>query len=278
LPAPDARLLDRAARSLRLALAEAGALALSRFRRSPRRWRKSDGTPVSEADIAVDDLLKSRLAGEFPDFGWISEESVDVPPGGRSPTWIVDPIDGTSSYLDGDDGWCVAVALVADGRPVVAGIVRPTASETFEAVAGAGARLNGIAIAASRRRELEGAELMVKPNVLARADWPQTWPPVRTGSTGSLALRLCHVATGSFDAALAIGDKADWDLAAGDLIVHEAGGKVSDLEGASLGYGPGRPARGGFLAAGTGLYDEMLRHTAGRKTVSGRTVTGGIHG
>jgi myo-inositol-1(or 4)-monophosphatase len=96
---------------------------------------------------------------------------------------------------------------------------------------------------------------------------------VRTGSTGSLALRLCHVATGSFDAALAIGDKADWDLAAGDLIVHEAGGRMSDLEGARLGYGPGRPGRGGFVAAGAELYEEILRHTAGRKTVSG-----GIHG
>ena len=86
------------------------------------------------------------------------------------------------------------------------------------------------------------------------------------------------MATGSFDAALAIGDKADWDLAAGDLIVHEAGGKVSDLEGARLGYGPGRAARGGFLAAGANLHDEMLRHTAGRGTVTGRTMSGGIHG
>jgi myo-inositol-1(or 4)-monophosphatase len=96
---------------------------------------------------------------------------------------------------------------------------------------------------------------------------------VRTGSTGSLALRLCHVATGSYDAALALGDKADWDLAAGDLIVHEAGGRVSDLDGAPLGYGPGRPGRSGFLAAGANLYDEILRHTTGR-----RTVSGGIHG
>jgi myo-inositol-1(or 4)-monophosphatase len=114
--------------------------------------------------------------------------------------------------------------------------------------------------------------------VLARAAWRRAWPPGRTGSTGSLALRLCHVATGSFDAALALGDKADWDLAAGDLIVHEAGGKVSDLEGAKLGYGPGRPARGGFLAAGANLHDEMLRHTAGRRTVTERPVPGGIHG
>ena len=266
-------MLSGAARSLASALAEAGELANSRFRRNPRCWRKADGTPVSEADIAVDKLLKARLGAAFPGFGWISEESVDLPPTPGSPTWIVDPIDGTRAFLDGDDGWCVAAALVADGRPVVAGIMRPTTSESFEAIAGGGARLNGEPIRASRRRELEGAEVMVKPRVLARPDWAQAWPEVRTGSTGSLALRLCHVATGSYDAALALGDKADWDLAAGDLLVHEAGGKVSDLNGVRLGYGPGRPRRDGFLAAGADLFAEILRHTAGRKAISGT-----IHG
>lgn len=265
----DARLLNRAARCLSLALAEAGELALSHFRRKPRCWRKSDGTPVSEADIAVDELLKDRLATAFPDFGWISEESIGFLASAGSPIWIVDPIDGTRSFLDGDDGWCVAAALIVDGRPIVAGIVQPATGESFEATAGGGARLNGDAIRVSRRRELQGAKLMVKPRVLARPDWARAWPPVRTGSTGSLALRLCHVATGSYDGAIALGDKADWDLSAGDLIVHEAGGRVSDLEGMLLGYGPGRPGRGGFLAAGADLYDEILRHTAGRKAVSG---------
>jgi len=273
LPVCDAPLLNRAARALAAALAEAGELAHSMFRHNPRCWRKSDGTPVSEADIAVDELLKGRLGAAFPDFGWISEESVELPPTPGSPTWIVDPIDGTRSFLDGDDGWCIAAALVADGRPVVAGIVRPTTGESFEAIAGGGARLNGEPIRASSLRQLGGARVMVKPRVLARPDWPRAWPEVRTGSTGSLALRLCHVATGSFDAALALGDKADWDLAAGDLLVHEAGGKVSSLEGVRLGYGPGRPGRDGFLAAGADLFAEMLRHTAGRKAVSGN-----IHG
>jgi len=268
LPVCDARLLNRAAQSLTSALAEAGELARSKFRRSPRCWRKADGTPVSEADIAVDVLLKSRLVSAFPDFGWMSEESVGSAPASGSPIWIVDPIDGTRSYLDGDDGWCIAAALVSGGRPVVAGIERPTTAESFAAIAGGGARLNGQPIRVSRRHELEGAEVMVKPRVLARPDWARPWPPVRTGSTGSLALRLCHVATGSYDAALALGDKADWDLAAGDLLVHEAGGKVSDLDGVRLGYGPGRPGRDGFLAAGVDLYEELLRHTARRKTVS----------
>lgn len=272
MPVCDARLL-RASQVLTLALAEAGELALSQFRQSPRCWRKSDGTPVSEADIAVDQLLKSRLATAFPDFGWISEESIGFLPAGGSPTWIVDPIDGTRSFLDGHDGWCVAAALVADGRPIVAGIVRPTTQESFEATAGGGARRNGEAIRVSRRRQLEGADVMVKPRILARPDWARPWPPLRTGSTGSLALRLCHVATGSYDAAIALGDKADWDLSAGDLIVHEAGGKMSDLDGVRLSYGPGRPGRDGFLAAGADLYDEILLHTAGRKVDSA-----GIHG
>ena len=274
MPVSDVRLLNRAAEELAVALAEAGELALSHFRRGPRRWCKSDGTPVSEADIAVDGLIRDRLTAAFPEFGWISEESIGSLPSGGGPTWIVDPIDGTRSYLDGDDGWCIAAALVADGLPVVAAILQPTRSESFEAIVGGGARLNGAVIRASRRRELEGANLMVKPRLLARPEWAQAWPPVRTGTTGSLALRLCHVARGSYDAAVALGDKADWDLAAGDLIVHEAGGKVSDLEGARLSYGPGRPGRAGFLAAGADLYDEILRHTAGRKTVSG----GMIHG
>ena len=133
MPVSDPRLLNRAAEELALAVAEAGELALSHFRHAPRRWRKSDGTPVSEADIAVDDLLKSRLAGEFPDFGWISEESVHFAPGGREPTWIVDPIDGTRSFLDGDDGWCIAAALLEGGRPVLAAVLQPSTGEHFEA-------------------------------------------------------------------------------------------------------------------------------------------------
>ena len=273
MPECDAALLNGAARTLASALAEAGELARSKFRHNPRCWRKSDGTPVSEADIAVDKLLKARLGAAFPDFGWVSEESVEFAPSPGSPTWIVDPIDGTRSFLDGDDGWCIAAALVADGRPVVAGIERPTTAESFAAIAGGGAWLNGEPIRASRRRELAGADVMVKARVLARPDWARPWPELRTGSTGSLALRLCHVATGSYDAALALGDKADWDLAAGDLIVHEAGGKVSDLEGVRLGYGPGRPGRDGFIAAGPDLFAEILRHTAGRKAISGT-----IHG
>ncbi len=270
----DHTLLARAAEPLHAALAEAGELALSYFRREPRCWRKSDGTPVSEADIAVDDLLRARLGSAFPDFGWISEESCDIDAAAGRPSWIVDPIDGTRSFLDGDDGWCVAVALIVAGRPVVAGIVRPATDDWFEAVRGGGAKLNGGAIVVSGRRELEGAELMVKPRLLSRNGWARPWPPVRTGSTGSLALRLCHVATGRYDATIAIGDKADWDLAAGDLIVHEAGGKVSDLEGVALSYGPGRPGRRGFIAAGANIYDAILEHTAGH----GSAVAGGSHG
>lgn len=264
-----------AAAALARALSEAGELALAEFRRGPRRWRKRDGTPVSEADVAVDEFLKERLAGAFPGYGWMSEESEELlEAAAGQPMWLVDPIDGTQSFLDGEDGWCIAAALIEEARPVVAGVLRPSTGERFAAVAGAGATVDGQPIRASLRRRLEGAELLVKPRLLARSDWAQAWPPVRTAMTPSIALRLCQVASGRYDATLSLGHKADWDLAAGDLIVHEAGGRVSDLDGAPLRYGPGAPRRNGFVAAGRHLHAAVIART-GRERAG---VSGGVDG
>jgi hypothetical protein len=130
LPGPDARLLERASRCLSLALAEAGALALSLFPPEP--------APLAQVRRHAGERgrhRRRRPAEEPPRRRRVSRLRLDLGgkrqfrPSNRQPTWIVDPIDGTRSYLDGDDGWCMAVALVAGGRPVVAGIVRPTTSE-----------------------------------------------------------------------------------------------------------------------------------------------------
>lgn len=262
----------RAAAVLATAIAEAGELALKFFGHRPRTWRKADGTPVTEADIAVDELLKERLVGAFPAFGWISEESRNGPllPVDQ-PAWIVDPIDGTQSFISCADDWCIAVALLEAGRPVVGAVLAPSRADYFEAVLGSGVKLNGASIEASRRQELEGAHLMVKPKVLARVDWAQAWPPVRTGVTASIALRLCQVASGRYDATFALGHKADWDLAAGDLIVGEAGGRVTDLDGAPLVYGEASTRRNGFVASGAQLHPAIIART----TRQGMAVGGG---
>ena len=104
---------------------EAGALALSLFRTELKNWTKGASSPVSEADIAVNDLLESRLRSATPDYGWLSEESADDDARlGKHLVWIVDPIDGTRGYLAGREDWCVSVALVEDALAGAGGGVR----------------------------------------------------------------------------------------------------------------------------------------------------------
>ena len=124
---------------------EAGALALSLFRTELKNWTKGASSPVSEADIRVNDLLESRLRSATPDYGWLSEESVDDEARlGKRLTWIVDPIDGTRGYLAGREDWCVSVALVEDATPVLAAVFVPASDEFFFAVRGQGATLNDV--------------------------------------------------------------------------------------------------------------------------------------
>jgi myo-inositol-1(or 4)-monophosphatase len=120
---------------------EAGALALSLFRTELKNWTKGASSPVSEADIAVNDLVETRLRSATPEYGWLSEESADDATRlGKPLVWIVDPIDGTRAYLAGREDWCVSVALVADAVPVLAAVFAPASDEFFFAMRGQGAR------------------------------------------------------------------------------------------------------------------------------------------
>src|SRR3954470_3832259 len=135
---------------LKAAVQEAGALALSLFRTKLRNWTKGASSPVSEADIAVNDLLAGRLRSANPDYGWLSEESADDETRlGKRLVWIVDPIDGTRGYLAGREDWCVSVALVEDTAPVLAAVFAPATGEFFFAGRGQGTTLNGAAVQAT---------------------------------------------------------------------------------------------------------------------------------
>jgi myo-inositol-1(or 4)-monophosphatase len=248
------------------AVREAGALALEHFRSSPVGRKKDDGTPVSDADLAVNDLLHDRLAMARPDYGWLSEETEDRPERlSRRRVWVVDPIDGTRSFLKGADNWSVAVALIEAGRPVLGSVFAPATGEYFHARLNHGANCNGAPIAASHRDMLAGSSFIAHPNILRADRWQQGWPELETGMTTSIALRLCMVANGQFDAALAVGEKCDWDLAAGDLIVHEAGGRVSTLAGSQMTYNQPHTRQTGLVASGSALHDEITARTQGFK-------------
>jgi len=260
--APD-RVRARDAALLRDTVREAGALALSLFRTELKNWTKGASSPVSEADIRVNDLLEKRLRAATPDYGWLSEESVDDEQRlGRRLVWIVDPIDGTRGYLAGREDWCVSVALVEDAAPVLAAVFAPASDEFLFAARGQGATHNHVPIFATGGVDLDFSRIAgPKPLVerLSRSSDEVILHP----RIGSLALRLCRVAHGSLDAAFAGGQSRDWDLAAANLIVQEANGSMTALSGDPILYNRREVTHGILVAAGRDRHArivEQFRH------------------
>jgi myo-inositol-1(or 4)-monophosphatase len=260
---------------LKRAALEAGQLASTYFRRNPQAWAKAGGSPVTEADMAVDAFLRTQLLAERPHYGWLSEETADDPARRERDTiFVVDPIDGTRGFIEGDDRWCVSIAVVHAGRPVVAALYAPARDEFYTAVAGEGAWLGDRRLAVSQAGAFVGVGLA----------GPRGWlknPRIREsgarlqGHVPSLAYRFASVATGASDVAFASPRSNDWDLAACDLLVHEAGGRLTDLEGNAPAYNR-ETTRHGVLAAGNGrLQPEllaMLRDVARDRAAAGLPV------
>ena len=223
----------------------------------PASWIKGASSPVSEADLAVDALLRERLLA-IRDAGWLSEETEDDPARfQRAEVWVVDPIDGTRAYLAGLAEWVIAAALVRFGRPLVAALYAPVSDELFLSVAGGGATLNGAPIKASTGDQLAGATFS---GAKRRLDSLAAVEPriVTAPRIPSLALRLARVATGALDGTFAAPNSHDWDLAAADLLVHEAGGLVTGLTGESLIYNRPDPVHGALVAAGRARHELLL--------------------
>jgi myo-inositol-1(or 4)-monophosphatase len=250
--------VDRVAAAARLeaSVREAGALALSMFQTPLKNWIKGESSPVTEADIAVDNLLRERLASGG--IAWLSEETADSPARlGARYVWVVDPIDGTRAYLAGLPDWTVSAALVENERPIAACLFAPVTGEFFAAIVGSGATLNGARITATEDAALAGARVSgPKPLIerLGKLGAPFTFMP----RVRSLALRLARVADGSLDAAFAGGNSHDWDLAAADLLVHEAGGALTGLGGGTLIYNRPEPRHGMLVAAGQARHAKLL--------------------
>lgn len=260
----DANALTRDAALLQHTVREAGAFAHSMFRTELKKWIKGASSPVSEADIAVNDLLEARLRGATPDYGWLSEESADDSTRlSRRLTWVVDPIDGTRNYLNGHDEWCVSVALVEDASPVLAAVFAPTCDEFFFAARGQGTLLNGKPVRATEGTALDFARVAGPKPMVERLN-PGGGDIKLHPRIGSLALRLCRVANGGLDAAFAGGNSHDWDLAAADLIVQEADGRMSDLSGDPILYNRREVTHGVLVAAGRDRHASIVAHFRNR--------------
>ncbi|MFK8253749.1 3'(2'),5'-bisphosphate nucleotidase CysQ [Ancylobacter terrae] len=242
---------------LAAAVVAGGELARAMYRQGIRSWSKHNDSPVTEADIAVDDMLRRRLTAFAPAFGWLSEETADDPSRlARRRVWVVDPIDGTRAFMAGGADWTVSAALVDEGRPVAAALFAPVTEELFLAVAGGGATRNGAPLAIS------GPPALVEARIAGPGPWldhlDHRAPIQRMPRIRSLALRLARVADGGLDAALASPNGCDWDLAAADLLVHEAQGRLTTLDGGSLVYNAAIPRHGALVCAGAALHSLIL--------------------
>ncbi|WEX08425.1 3'(2'),5'-bisphosphate nucleotidase CysQ [Chelativorans sp. AA-79] len=235
---------------------DAGRIAMRYFRQDPEVWWKEGKSPVSKADLEVDRFLRETLLAMRPGYGWLSEETADNKDRLNAPrTFVVDPIDGTRAFIDGRSFWCVSIAVVEGGRAIAGVLDCPARGEFFSAFSGGGALRNGAPIAVKRpghEFSLAGPKNMMRalpPEVYARVT-PHPYVP-------SLAYRVALVASGGLDATFVKPASHDWDLAAADVILAEAGGSVVDDMLRRPHYAGPDPRRGA-LAAGSGRLLEIM--------------------
>jgi myo-inositol-1(or 4)-monophosphatase len=244
------------------AAAAAGEIACRHFRTAIEVIDKpGDLGPVTAADLEIDGMLRAMLCEARPDYGWLSEESDEGAARlGATRVFVVDPIDGTRSFIAGEPGFAVALAVVERGRPVSAVVHLPARGQTYSATVGQGAFRDGRAIAVSREHRVEKATLLTARKQMLPEHWPGGPPPMERHFRSSLAWRMCLVAEGRFDAMLTFRRAFEWDIAAGALIAAEAGGRVTDGLGGELRFNSAQAAQEGVIAAPAALHRRIMAY------------------
>ncbi|MCB5175427.1 inositol monophosphatase family protein [Microvirga lenta] len=260
--APSSEIISSLGQAVRDAARQAGAIALPFYRSgaqtAARLWYKDKSSPVTEADIALDTFLKEHLSGLLPEAAWLSEETADNPERlDQRCVWIVDPIDGTRAFSTGHPDWSISIALVLEGRPVLGVIYAPIHDHLYEAVLGGGAWCNGRRLKVSEAERLDRARVAGPKPLMDRfarsAGAIQPLPKVP-----SLALRLARVADGSIDVGLVSSNAHDWDIAAADLILHEAGALLTDFGGQAPIYNRPQPRHNEMVAVASRLHPRAI--------------------
>lgn len=247
--------LDRI--SVIAATQDAAALAFTSWREGNapdcKVWEKTKGNPVCDIDMAVDALLKERLAAILPEAAWLSEETVDDPARlDARLLWLVDPIDGTRDYVRGRSGWCVSVALVADGQPVFAVMAAPVQGKLWVAAAGEGVTCNGERLSASTRTGFAGSR--VPADDLPKVDHDL----VTVEKPNSIAMRMTMVGCDRADLVATLRWGNEWDIAAAHLVAQEAGAVVTDALGKPIVYNKREPHDFGLICCSPGIHEAAV--------------------
>jgi myo-inositol-1(or 4)-monophosphatase len=253
---------DEDHRCLREAVLEAGAIALRRQSENIDRWEKGRGQVVTEADLEIDAFLHDRIALTHPADGWLSEERPDdLRRLQRHRVWMADPIDGTRAYAQGRPQFTVCAALVVDGHVQLGVIYNPATDELFEARAGEGASLNGAPILTGCQETLVGAKLLSSRGEMSRR-WERWVPEASFTAVGSIAYKLALVACGRFDGLMSLRPTNDWDIAAADLLLQEAGAVLTNADGYVPRYNTPDARHHGLAAGPKKLHAKLVARLA----------------
>lgn len=268
-PADDLALLEEAVR-------EAGHIARRFYGGEFKRWNKTGGSPVTEADLAVDTFLNDRLKSARPDYGWLSEETEDDDSRlSARMTFIVDPIDGTLAFMRNKPEFTICAGIAAEGKTIAGVVYNPITDECFRARLGSGASCNGRTMHVSDMSSVENCRMLGDKPMFAHPAWNNPpnipWPGMHIETRNSIAYRMVLVARGDFDAMMALSAKHDWDIAAADIILTEAGARVTSHTGKTFRYNGAAPVQPSILAANPRLHDALLSRVShinlpGRRT------------
>ncbi|SNS65069.1 3'(2'),5'-bisphosphate nucleotidase CysQ [Antarctobacter heliothermus] len=253
MPANDLALLIDAAR-------QAGEIARS-FVGGPLevQFKAADDSPVTKADLAVNRHLSQVLRDARPHYAWFSEETPDDTARlAAKRVFIIDPIDGTRSFIEGEKTWAHALAVVENGRTTAAVIYLPMLDKLYSARLSGGAFLNERRIATGKVKTPEAAQVLATRASLKPEWWPGGAPVLRRSYRPSLAYRQSLVAEGRYDAMFTFRPTWEWDIAAGALILSEAGAKITDRHGAPLRFNAPAPQADGLVAANPRLHAALL--------------------
>jgi len=217
---------------------EAGSIIMKYYKSKYEICDKSYHNPVTTADHAADTYLKNNLTKAYPEYGWLSEETVDTKSRlDKSRTWIVDPLDGTKEFIEGVDHFVVSVALVEDGQPIVGVLYNPASDELFSAVKGDGAFLDGERLSCSTKTDFKKMIILNSRSETRNGLWePYASDFQEQRPIGSVAYKLGLTSAAKADIFASLRPKNEWDICAGHCILREAGGEMVNMEGKPITY------------------------------------------
>jgi myo-inositol-1(or 4)-monophosphatase len=237
---------------------EAGAIIRRYYARTLEAREKGPDDPVTAADLEANQCIQRHIRQIFREDGWLSEETADSADRlGRRRVWVVDPLDGTKEFLQRVPEFCVCIALVAASRPVVAVTYNPAADRLYVAARGEGTTVNRVPGRVTATTRLQDAVILASRSEDKRGEWDVFKPRVRLRLTGSVAFKLAQLSAGEGDATFTLTPKNEWDICAGTLLVEEAGGRVTGLDGQPLLFNQPSPLRPGLIASNGRLHTQL---------------------